>query len=59
MEVAADLTIDEDAANSRSKYFERGFVSTETEVARITKLLGHKPRSYEESAVETALSWKS
>jgi uncharacterized protein YbjT (DUF2867 family) len=40
-------------------YFERGFASTETEVARLTKLLGHKPRSYEEFAAETAVSWKS
>ena len=35
-------------------YFERGFASTETEVARLTRLLGHKPRSYEEFAAETA-----
>jgi uncharacterized protein YbjT (DUF2867 family) len=40
-------------------YFERGFASTETEVTRLTKLLGHKPRSYEEFATETAESWKS
>lgn len=40
-------------------YFERGFASTETEVARLTKLLGHQPRSYEEFAIETAESWKS
>lgn len=40
-------------------YFERGFASTETEVARLTKLLGRKPRSYEEFATETAESWKS
>ena len=40
-------------------YFERGFASTETEVARLTKLLGHKPRSYEEFAAETAESWKA
>ena len=39
-------------------YFERGFTSTETEVARLTKLLGHKPRSYEEFATETAESWR-
>ena len=35
-------------------YFDRGFASTETEVARLTKLLGHKPRSYEAFAAETA-----
>ena len=40
-------------------YFERGFASTETEVARLTKLLGHTPRSYEEFAVEAAGSWKA
>jgi len=40
-------------------YFERGFASTETEVARLTKLLGRKPRSYEEFATETAESWKA
>lgn len=40
-------------------YYERGFASTETEVARLTKLLGHKPRSYEDWATETAGSWKA
>jgi uncharacterized protein YbjT (DUF2867 family) len=40
-------------------YFERGFASTETEVVRLTNLLGHKPRSYEEFAAEAAESWKS
>jgi uncharacterized protein YbjT (DUF2867 family) len=40
-------------------YFDRGFASTETEVARLTKLLGHTPRSYEEFATETAETWKS
>jgi uncharacterized protein YbjT (DUF2867 family) len=39
-------------------YFERGFASTETEVVRLTKLLGHKPRSYEDFASDTAESWK-
>jgi uncharacterized protein YbjT (DUF2867 family) len=39
-------------------YFERGFASTETEVARLTKLLGHEPRSYKEFATETAELWK-
>lgn len=39
-------------------YFDRGFASTETEVARITKLLGHEPRSYEAFATETAKAWK-
>ena len=40
-------------------YFDRGFASTETEAARLTKLLGHTPRSYEAFASETAGSWKS
>ena len=39
-------------------YFDRGFASTETEVARVTKLLGHAPRSYPEFAAETAALWK-
>ncbi len=38
-------------------YFDRGFVSTETEVARITTLLGHAPRSYEAFAAETSKRW--
>jgi uncharacterized protein YbjT (DUF2867 family) len=40
-------------------YFDRGFASTETELARITKLLGHAPRSYEDFAGETAKLWKA
>jgi uncharacterized protein YbjT (DUF2867 family) len=40
-------------------YFDRGFQSTETEVARLTKLLGHAPRSYEDFATQTAATWKS
>ena len=40
-------------------YFDRGFASTETEVERLAKLLGHTPRSYEEFATETAQTWKS
>jgi len=39
-------------------YFERGFASTETEVVRLAKLLGHHPRSYEDFATETAKAWK-
>ena len=39
-------------------YFERGFASTETEVARLTKLLGRAPRSYEDFATQTAAMWK-
>ena len=40
-------------------YFDRGFTATETEVTRLTKLLGRSPRSYEEFAEETVLIWKS
>lgn len=40
-------------------YFDRGFASTETEIARLTQLLGHAPRSYEDFAAETAASWKA
>ncbi len=40
-------------------YFDRGFSSTETEVTRITKLLGHAPRSYEQFAADTAKLWRS
>jgi len=40
-------------------YFDRGFASTETEVARLTKLLGHTPRSYEDFAAETLKVWAS
>jgi len=39
-------------------YFERGFASTETEITRLAKLLGHAPRSYENFAAETAAIWK-
>jgi uncharacterized protein YbjT (DUF2867 family) len=40
-------------------YFDRGFASTETELARVTKLLGHTPRSYEDFAAETAALWRA
>jgi uncharacterized protein YbjT (DUF2867 family) len=40
-------------------YFDRGFESTETEVTRLTKLLGHAPRSYEDFATHTAATWKA
>ena len=40
-------------------YFDRGFEPTETEVARMTKLLGHAPRSYEDFAAETAAIWNA
>jgi uncharacterized protein YbjT (DUF2867 family) len=40
-------------------YFDRGFASTEQEVTRVTKLLGHAPRSYEDFASETAALWRN
>lgn len=40
-------------------YFDRGFASTSSEVARLTQLLGHAPRSYESFAEETAAQWKA
>jgi uncharacterized protein YbjT (DUF2867 family) len=40
-------------------YFDRGFESTKTEVARLTKLLGHAPRSYEDFATHTTATWKA
>jgi uncharacterized protein YbjT (DUF2867 family) len=40
-------------------YFDRGFASTETDVARLRKLLGHEPRRYEDFAAETAKLWKA
>jgi hypothetical protein len=40
-------------------YFDRGFAATETEVARLAKLLGRAPRSYEDFAEETARLWKA
>jgi uncharacterized protein YbjT (DUF2867 family) len=40
-------------------YFDRGFALTETEVARLTKLVGHAPRSYEDFATHTAARWKA
>ena len=40
-------------------YSDRGFASTEAEVASFTKLLGHAPRSYSAFAEEAAASWKT
>jgi uncharacterized protein YbjT (DUF2867 family) len=40
-------------------YFDRGFASTSSEVARLTQILGHAPRSYESFAEETAAQWKA
>ncbi|UWZ84204.1 SDR family oxidoreductase [Occallatibacter riparius] len=38
-------------------YVERGFASTEADVARVTKLLGHAPRTYEAFVQEAAAAW--
>ena len=38
-------------------YFDRGFASTASQVARLTNLLGRAPRSYESFAKETAAAW--
>jgi uncharacterized protein YbjT (DUF2867 family) len=38
-------------------YFDRGFESTETQVARLTTLLGRAPHTYEEFATKTAATW--
>ena len=40
-------------------YLERGFVAETGDVEKLTKLLGHAPRSYEDFAAETAALWKS
>jgi uncharacterized protein YbjT (DUF2867 family) len=40
-------------------YFDRGFAATETEITRVTQLLGHAPRSYGDFATETAAIWNA
>lgn len=40
-------------------YLERVFVAEAGDVEKLTKLLGHAPRSYEDFAAETAALWKS
>ena len=40
-------------------FFERGFASSETEVARFAKLLDHAPRTYDDFATETAALWRA
>jgi uncharacterized protein YbjT (DUF2867 family) len=39
-------------------YLERGFVAERGDVEKLTKLLGHAPRRYEDFAAETAALWK-
>jgi uncharacterized protein YbjT (DUF2867 family) len=38
-------------------FFAHGYTATATEVGRLTKLLGHAPRSYEAFATEIATDW--
>ena len=40
-------------------YVERGFASTEADVSRVTKLLGHAPRTYEAFVQETTAEWST
>jgi uncharacterized protein YbjT (DUF2867 family) len=39
-------------------FHSQGFTATEVQVARLTKLLGHAPRSYEAFATQAASEWK-
>jgi|SRR5882724_4371668 len=39
-------------------YLERGFVAEAGDVETLTKLLGHKPRRYQDFAIETATLWR-
>jgi len=39
-------------------FFAYGYKATDVEVARVTKLLGHTPRSYEDFATQAASEWK-
>lgn len=38
---------------------EKGLRATRADVARVTKLLGHPPRRFEDFAAETAMAWRS
>jgi hypothetical protein len=38
---------------------ERGLRGTPEDVARVTALLGHAPRSFDEFAAETARAWSA
>jgi uncharacterized protein YbjT (DUF2867 family) len=40
-------------------YVERGFASTEADVSRVTKLLGHAPRTYEAFVRQTVAEWST
>jgi hypothetical protein len=39
-------------------YLERGFVAEDGDVEKLTKLLGHAPRRYEDFAKETSSQWQ-
>ena len=39
-------------------FHSEGFTATAVQIARLTKLLGHAPRSYEAFATQTASEWK-
>lgn len=39
-------------------YLERGFVAEDKDLANLTALLGHPPRSYQDFAKETTLAWQ-
>lgn len=39
-------------------YLQRGFVAEDGDVEKLTKLLGHAPRRYEDFAKETSLQWQ-
>jgi hypothetical protein len=46
------------AAGRFEGYLERGFVAETGDVEKLTKLLGHAPRRYQDFAAETAALWK-
>ena len=39
-------------------YIERGFIAEEGDIATLTRLLGHAPRSYEDFVQETVAEWQ-
>jgi uncharacterized protein YbjT (DUF2867 family) len=39
-------------------FFSEGFTATAVQIARLTKLLGHAPRSYEDFATQLVSEWK-
>jgi hypothetical protein len=39
-------------------YLERGFVAEDGDLETLTKLLGHRPRRYEDFARETSAKWQ-